>query len=196
VALVAGVNRRPLILASTSPYRRELMSRLQLPFTTEVPDFAEAPPHSMAPETLVAHNTLGKARAVAARHAGATVIAADQVAVCDAQVLGKPGSVAQASRQLRMLSGRTATFLTGLAVIEAGHEAYETVPYTVVMRELDDAEIRTYVALDQPLGCAGAFKAEGLGISLFARMEGEDPTALIGLPLIRLSAYLKPLADR
>lgn len=187
------MSRPPLILASTSPYRRELFSRLQLPFTTEAPDFTEAAPGSMAPEALVAHNTLGKAKAVAARHRRATIVASDQVAVCDGHVLGKPGSEEKACRQLAMLSGRAATFLTGLAVLDAGDESYACVPYTVVFRELTDREIRTYVALDQPLGCAGAFKAEGLGISLFARMEGEDPTALIGLPLIRLSAYLKPL---
>ena len=187
------MKRTPLLLASTSPYRRELMSRLQLPFTTEAPDFEEAAPGSMAPEALVAHNTLGKARAVAARHPEATIVASDQIAICDAHVLGKPGGAEQACRQLAMLSGRTATFLTGLAVIDDGHEAYACVPFRVVFRELTDAEIRTYVALDEPRGCAGAFKAEGLGISLFARMEGEDPTALIGLPLIRLSAQLQPL---
>lgn len=182
-----------LILASTSPYRRELLARLRLPFATEAPDFAEAAPGSMEAAALVEHNTLGKARAVAARHPGATVVASDQVAVCAGQMLGKPGSVEQACRQLAMLAGKSAVFLTGLAVIDAGRESFECVPYTVVFRKLSDAEIRAYVEREMPLDCAGAFKAEGLGISLFARMEGEDPTALIGLPLIRLCTHLKPL---
>ncbi|HXH64241.1 MAG TPA: Maf family protein [Mariprofundaceae bacterium] len=189
----AGLTPSPLILASTSPFRRQLLARLRLPFTVEAPDFTEAAAGTMPPHALVRHNTLGKAHAVAARHPDACVIASDQIAVCGDAVLGKPGSADQACRQLSMLSGQTVEFLTGLAVLAPDSHHYETVPYRVVFRTLTMDEIRTYVALDQPLACAGSFKAESLGISLFERMEGEDPTALIGLPLIRLSAYLRPL---
>jgi len=183
----------PLILASTSLFRRELLTRLQIPFTVEAPDFMEAPTDSMPAHDLVRHNTLGKAHAVAARHPEACVIASDQVAVCGETVLGKPGSAQQACRQLAMLSGQTVEFLTGLAILTPDTHHDEIVPFRVVFRCLNEQEILTYVERDQPLHCAGSFKAESLGISLFERMEGEDPTALIGLPLIRLSAFLRPL---
>jgi 7-methyl-GTP pyrophosphatase len=183
----------PLILASTSPFRRQLLARLQLPFTVEAPDFAEAEAGAMPPHALVRHNTLGKARAVAVHHPDACIIASDQVAVCGDAVLGKPGNDEQACRQLAKLSGQTVEFLTGLAIMAPRSHFYETIPYRVMFRNLTMDEIRTYVKLEQPLACAGSFMAEGLGISLFERMEGEDPTALIGLPLIRLSSYLRPL---
>jgi MAF protein len=183
----------PLILASTSPFRRELLARLQIPFTVEDPGFVEAAAGSMPAHELVRHNTLGKARAVASRHPEACVVASDQIAVCGDTILGKPGSAEQACRQLAVLSGRTVDFLTGLAILSPDAQHYETVAYRVVFRTLSRHEIRTYVDRDRPLHCAGSFKAESLGISLFERMEGEDPTALIGLPLIRLSAWLRPL---
>jgi septum formation protein len=183
----------PLILASTSPSRRELLARLQMPFTVEAPDFTEEEAGSMPAHELVRYNTLGKARAVAARHPEACVIASDQVAVCSDTMLGKPGSDLQACRQLTMLSGQTVEFLTGLAILTPDSHHDEIVPFRVVFRRLTEREIHTYVERDQPLHCAGSFKAESLGISLFERMEGEDPTALIGLPLIRLSAILRPL---
>jgi 7-methyl-GTP pyrophosphatase len=188
-----GLTPYPLILASTSPFRRQLLARLQLPFTVETPDFTEDAAGSMPAHELVQHNTLGKAQAVASRHPDACVIASDQIAVCGDAVLGKPGNDKQACRQLAMLSGQTVEFLTGLAIMAPGSHFYETIPYRVMFRSLTADEIRTYVELEQPLACAGSFKAEGLGISLFERMEGEDPTALIGLPLIRLSSYLRPL---
>jgi len=182
-----------LILASTSTYRKELLSRLQLPFEQITPDFEEKQPGSMAPEELVRFNTLGKAESVLARHPDATVIASDQLAVCDDRVLGKPGSIEVACKQLSFLSGQRVTFLTGIAVISEHSVQYETIPFEVCFRELTDTEIRTYVETERPLDCAGSFKSEGLGISLFERLQGDDPTALIGLPLIRLSQWLKPL---
>lgn len=184
---------KSLILASTSPYRRELLERLQLPFTQLRPDFDELQPGTMPPEALVRHNTLGKARALFDARPEARIIASDQLAVCDALVLGKPGSAARAVEQLAMLSGRSVEFLTGLALVDDEQERFEIVPFTVNFRELEREEIETYVRREAPLDCAGSFKSEGLGIALFESMRGEDPTALIGLPLIRLSEWLRPL---
>lgn len=185
--------RKPLILASTSPYRHELLQRLQLPFSQHAPDFHEAEPGSMPPRDLVRHNTLGKGHSVASRFPEATVIASDQVAVCNDLVLGKPGSVDAACAQLRSLSAQCVTFLTGIALLAPNEERFAIVPFTVWFRALTDAEIEAYVAAERPLDCAGSFKSEGLGIALFERMQGDDPTSLIGLPLIQLSEWLRPL---
>jgi len=182
-----------LILASTSPYRKELLSKLRLPFEQISPDFEEKQPGSLAPEQLVQFNTLGKARCVLSMCPDATVIASDQLAICDNLVLGKPGNIETACRQLRLVSARTVTFLTGLTVMSAQKEHFEIIPFKVCFRALSDTEIRTYVETEQPLDCAGSFKSEGLGISLFEKVHGDDPTALIGLPLIRLSQWLEPL---
>jgi len=184
----------PLILASSSIYRKELLNRLRLPFEQIRSDFTEALPGSMPPPALVQHNTLGKANSVLDIHPDAAVIASDQIAVCGDLVLGKPGDIETACEQLRMLSARSVTFLTGLALLSANSEQFEIIPFQVCFRALNDVEIRTYVEAELPLDCAGSFKSEGLGISLFERMAGDDPTALIGLPLIRLSQWLKPLA--
>jgi len=181
-----------LILASTSPYRRQLLERLHLPFEVEAPDFDEAAPGSMPVEQLVKCNTLGKARSVAEKKPDACVIGADQLAVCGSEMLGKPGSFDAACRQLARLSGKSVDFLTGLALCRPDGESYELVPFRVHFRNLTGDEIRTYVEAEKPWDCTGSFKAEGLGISLFARLEGDDPTALIGLPLIRLSSWLNP----
>jgi len=126
-------------------------------------------------------------------HLDATIIASDQIAVCAEFVLGKPGNTDAACKQLSFLSGQRVTFLTGLAFISEHSVQYETIPFDVCFRQLTDTEIRTYVETEQPLDCAGSFKSEGLGISLFENMHGDDPTALIGLPLIRLSQWLEPL---
>jgi len=183
-----------LILASTSIYRKELLNRLRLPFEQITPDFIEMRPGSMPPEMLVKCNTLGKAKSVLDLQPDATVIASDQVAVCGDTILGKPGNIETACEQLCLASGQTVTFLTGLAVQSAQSKRFAIIPFQVCFRTLSDAEIRTYVETEQPLACAGSFKSEGLGISLFERMQGDDPTALIGLPLIRLSQWLKPLS--
>jgi len=183
-----------LILASTSPYRKELLNRLQLPFGQMAPDFEEAQADSMSPDALVRFNTLGKANSILRHRPDATVIASDQVAVCGDTVLGKPGDMDTACEQLRQASGQAVTFLTGLAMLTSASERFDIIPFQVFFHQLSDAEIRTYVEAEPPLDCAGSFKSEGLGISLFERMAGDDPTALIGLPLIRLSQWLKPLA--
>ena len=182
-----------LILASTSPYRRILLQRLHLPFQQVDPQFDEVEPGCMPPDQLVLHNTRGKADSVLARYPEAIVIASDQLAVCGEMVLGKPGTAEKACAQLAMLSGKSVTFLTGLALFSQREKQSEVISFRVFFRELSSDEIRTYVELENPVDCAGSFKSEGLGIALFERMQGDDPTALIGLPLIRLSQWLKPL---
>jgi len=182
-----------LILASTSSYRRALLNRLRLPFEQHTPNFAEALADAMPVEELIRFNTLGKAESVLAQNPGSLVIASDQLAVCGQLTLGKPGNAQAACEQLRLASGRSVEFLTGLTLTSADRQLFEIIPFRVYFRHLTDAEIKAYVELEQPLDCAGSFKSEGLGISLFERMAGDDPTALIGLPLIRLSQWLKPL---
>jgi len=184
---------RLIILASTSPYRRILFERLHIPFEVCKPDFEEAEPGSMPPEELVRYNTQSKAASVTNYFPDATVIASDQIAVCGDMVLGKPGGHDAACLQLQQLSGKCVDFYTGIAVIRPQYEKYETVPFRVHFRQLDMDAIETYVRTEQPYDCAGSFKSEGLGICLFERMEGDDPTALMGLPLITLSSWLQPL---
>ncbi len=147
----------------------------------------------MAAQALVTFNALGKAKSILKQRPETTVIASDQIAVCGNTILGKPGDIETACEQLRLLSGQTATFLTGLALLSESSEQFDMVPFQVCFRTLNPEEIRTYVETEQPLNCAGSFKSEGLGISLFERMTGDDPTALIGLPLILLSQWLQPL---
>jgi len=182
-----------IILASTSPYRRNLLERLHIVFEVCAPDFEEVEPGSMPPEALVRHNTLGKMASVASKFPDATVIASDQIAVCGDIILGKPGNHDAAYRQLRQLSGKCVNFLTGVALAGNGEKHYETVPFRVYFRQLSADDIETYVRAEQPYDCAGSFKSESLGICLFERMEGDDPTALMGLPLITLSGWLQPL---
>lgn len=182
-----------LILASTSPYRRDLLARLRLPFDTVAPDFQESSPGSMPPRELASHNALGKAEAVSRLYPDATVLASDQLAVCGSHVLGKPGTAEKACAQLRMLSGHCVEFLTGLALVAPDQRHIDIIPFRVHFRKLTEQEIGNYVAMENPIDCAGSFKSEGLGICLFDRLEGDDPTALIGLPLIRLSQWLNPL---
>lgn len=187
----------PLILASTSAYRRTLLERLQTPFTTMNPGIDETPRPGEAPHALVARLARAKAAAVAAAHPQAWVIGSDQTAVLsDAggalRVLGKPGTAEQCIRQLQESSGRTLTFLTAVAVVREGAGGHEFIDTTRVrFRALDRATIERYVEAESPLDCAGGFKSEGLGISLCERIESEDPSALVGLPLIRLAALLR-----
>lgn len=185
--------RPPLVLASTSPYRRELLARLGLPFETDAPEVDETPRPGEAPEALVRRLSEAKARAVAARHPGAVVIGSDQLAVLDGRPVGKPGSFERAREQLRRASGRAVDFLTGLAVLDTrdGRLQLEVVPFRVVFRPLDEARIEAYLRRDKPWDCAGSFRSERLGVALFERMEGEDPNALVGLPLIRLVRMLE-----
>ena len=179
---------RRLVLASTSPYRRSLLERLGLPFTVASSGVDETPQPGEAPEALAMRLAQAKAAAVAIDHPGALIIGSDQVAMLDGDVLGKPGNHANAVAQLRRLSGRTARFLTALCVRDAasGKALSRLVPYEVSFRPLDEPTIENYLRREQPYDCAASAKAEALGIALIARMSGDDPNALIGLPLIAL----------
>jgi MAF protein len=183
-----GLPSGGLVLASTSPYRRELLGRLGLPFTSARPDADESALPGESPEALVARLAESKARSVARHHPEALVIGSDQVAVLDGEIIGKPGTPERAREQLARTSGRSVRFLTGLCLLDtaSGESQVLVEPFTVHFRELDAATIARYVAAEQPYDCAGSFKSEGLGITLFARLEGDDPNSLIGLPLIRL----------
>lgn len=182
-----------LVLASGSRYRRELLTRLRLPFTCDSPEIDEATRPNEAPAELARRLSIEKAQAIATRHPGALIIGSDQVADCDGTVLGKPGSIDVAVSQLQMASGRTVTFWTGLAMHDAvsGTTQQALVRCDVDFRVLNDAEIRRYVDAEMPLDCAGSFKAEGLGVILFRRVTSDDPTSLIGLPLIALCDMLR-----
>jgi len=177
-----------IILASTSPFRRELLTRLGLPFDCVPPEVNETPFPGETSKELVRRLSEEKAQAVAKRYADAFVIGSDQVAVLDHQIIGKPGDHARAVAQLRAASGRRVEFLTGLCLLNRARNyiRVEVVPFTVIFRTLTDDFIERYLRREQPYHCAGSFRSEGLGVVLFERLEGEDPTALIGLPLIRL----------
>ena len=177
-----------IVLASTSRYRRELLERLRISFTTADPGVEEQEHPGERPEAMAERLARAKAMAVAAAHPDALIIGCDQVAVSRGTILGKPGSRENAVRQLRQMSGREATFYTALCVHDAasGRTSSRVVPYLVRFRALDDAAIERYLEREQPYDCAGSAKSEGLGIALIARMQGEDPNALIGLPLIAL----------
>lgn len=183
----------PLVLGSTSRYRRELLSRFRVPFETDAPRVDETPHAGETPAALALRLALEKGREVAARHPQAIVIGADQVCDLDGEALGKPGTHERAVAQLRRLSGRTAVFQTALAVLRpsTGFERAELAPVRVHFRVLADAEIEHYLRLEQPYDCAGSAKCETLGIALLASIHSDDPTALVGLPLIRTAALLR-----
>lgn len=182
------MNRPRLILASTSPYRRALLERLHLPFDVARPDVDETPRPGEAPEALAVRLSCEKAEAVAAAHPHALLIGSDQVAVLGGMPLSKPLTHENAVAQLRAMRGKEVAFLTGLAVhsTDTGRTLSRLVRYAVRFRAYDDATIERYLHAEQPYDCAGSAKAEGLGIVLIERMEGDDPNALIGLPLIAL----------
>jgi len=177
-----------LILASTSPFRKQLLERLQLPFDTAAPDVDETPLADEPIDAMVMRLAETKARAVAAAQPDALIIGSDQSAVLNGQVLGKSGGFERAFQQLREASGQKIVFHTGLCLLNTRTDQAQlaSVPYTVVFRQLNDAQIRHYLEREQPYNCAGSFKSEALGIALFERFEGEDPNALVGLPLIKL----------
>ncbi|NVL30007.1 septum formation inhibitor Maf [Pseudomonas syringae pv. actinidiae] len=177
-----------LLLASSSPYRRELLARLRLPLTCKSPDIDESHRPGEAAHDLVQRLAREKAQALAGEYPGHLIIGSDQVAVLDGQILGKPHTFERALEQLTAASGSRVTFLTGLALLNSstGECQVDCVPFTVHMRELDQASIERYLRAEEPYDCAGSFKAEGLGVSLFRSTEGADATSLIGLPLIRL----------
>ena len=185
--------QRPLILGSTSRYRRELLERLRIPFSVERPEVDETPQSGEAPAPLAVRLALAKARAVAQRFPQAVVIGSDQVADLEGQPIGKPGSHERAVDQLRAMSGKTVIFQTALAVVcvETSFVAQELAPVRVRFRPLGDAEIERYLRIEQPYDCAGSAKSEGLGISLLEAIDSDDPTALVGLPLIRTAALLR-----
>ena len=184
--------RPPLILASTSPFRRELLQRLGIDFSTAAPDIDESAHPGETPAELVRRLCEAKARAIGASRQG-LIIGSDQVATTGDDILGKPGSHEKAVEQLQYLSGKSVCFYTGLCLLntETDNARVEVVPYTVHFRRLDDNQVEDYLRADEPYNCAGSFKSEGLGITLFERMEGDDPTALIGLPLIQLTTMLR-----
>lgn len=181
----------PLVLASTSPFRRELLARLGIRFETAAPNIDESPLQDETPNALVRRLSEAKARAVGAGCNG-LIIGSDQVATTGTEILGKPGTHERAAAQLQQLSGKRVTFHTGLCLLNSASGALQldVVTYGVVFRQLDAERIERYLQHDRPYNCAGSFKSEGLGITLFERMEGDDPTALIGLPLIRLTSML------
>ncbi|MBL8398083.1 MAG: septum formation inhibitor Maf [Candidatus Accumulibacter sp.] len=183
----------PLILASSSPFRRELLARLALPFESVVPAIDESPRPDETPAMTAVRLAEAKARAVAMRHPDALIIGSDQVAFLGQQIFGKPMTHDVAVSQLRMMSDQTVNFLTALCLYNAvsGRAHLRSVMTRVTFRPLSDPEIDAYLRKEQPYHCAGSAKSEGLGIALIARIEGDDPTALIGLPLIALCDLLR-----
>ena len=182
-----------LVLASTSPFRRSILEKLGLPFDCHAPEVDETPHSGESPAQLVERLSIAKAQAVAAHLKGGLVIGSDQVAVIDNEIVGKPGNHENAVAQLQRAAGKTVTFLTGLALVNATTASIqaEVVPFKVVFRQLAREQIENYLNAEQPYNCAGSFKSEGLGIALFERLEGDDPNTLIGLPLIRLIRMLE-----
>lgn len=178
----------PLLLASSSPYRRELLSRLRLPFTCASPDIDETRIADEPADQLVRRLAHDKAQALTTAYPGHLIIGSDQVAVLGERILGKPHDFERAREQLLAASGQRVTFLTGLALLnsETGRCQVDVVPFSVQMRMLDLPRIERYLRAERPYDCAGSFKAEGLGVSLFQSTAGADATSLVGLPLIRL----------
>jgi septum formation protein len=184
---------RPLILGSTSRYRKELLTRLRIPFETASPDVDETPHSNESPKDLALRLALAKARAVALKYPEAVVIGSDQVADLEGTPLGKPGNHANAILQLQRMRGKTVIFQTALSVvcIATGYERTDLAEVKVKFRNLSDAEIESYLRAEEPYDCAGSAKSEGLGIALLDSIENDDPTALIGLPLIRTCQMLR-----
>jgi septum formation protein len=181
-----------LVLASTSPYRRELLARLGVPFEVAAPEVDETPLAGESPDDTALRLSLLKARAVAERYPDALIIGSDQVALLEGRQLGKPGSHDKAVAQLRAMRGKTLEFHTALTLLNArsGHAQTANVPVRLVMRDYSDAQIEAYLRKDQPYNCCGSARSESLGIALIARYETEDPNALVGLPLIKLTEML------
>ncbi len=184
---------RPVVLGSSSRYRRELMERLRIPFSVAVPDVDETPHAGETPRNLALRLALAKAHAVAQLYPEAVVIGSDQVADLAGQPLGKPGEHARAVQQLRQMRGKTVIFQTALAVVclSTGFEQVDLAEVRVVFRDLSDEEIESYLQAEKPYDCAGSAKSEGLGIALLESIDNDDPTALVGLPLIRTSRLLR-----
>jgi septum formation protein len=184
---------RSVILGSTSVYRRELLSRLRIPFEVQAPDVDEAALSGESPLQLAQRLALAKAHAVAQKFPDAVVIGSDQVADLDGLALGKPGNFDRATVQLRQMRGKTVVFQTAIAVVchATGFVAQDCASVNVVFRDLSDAEISAYLLAETPYDCAGSAKSEGLGIALLSSIDSDDPTALVGLPLIRTCNMLR-----
>lgn len=183
----------PLLLASSSPARRQLLERLQLPFICVSPDIDETPQTGESISNLVSRLSKAKAQALADQHPATLIIGSDQALSLDEEILGKPGNHECANHQLQKLSGRSVTFHTGLCLLNTatGRCQLITETFNVSFRTLSPTTIERYLLADQPYNCAGSFKAEGLGIALFERFEGRDPNSLIGLPLMALVDFLQ-----
>lgn len=186
-------NTRQLILGSTSLYRRELLSRLRLPFDVVAPDVDETPRVNESPKDLANRLALAKAHAVARSYPQAVVIGSDQVADLNGEPLGKPGTHERAVAQLQRMRGKTVVFQTALAVVclDSGFEQLDLAAVSVRFRDVSDAEIETYLQAEKPYDCAGSAKSEGLGIALLESIDSDDPTALVGLPLIRTCRMIR-----
>lgn len=184
---------KTLVLASTSPFRKSILSKLNLAFECAKPDIDETALVNESPQALVERLAGEKARAVAEQFPDALIIGSDQVAVCDGKILGKPHTFENGVKQLSQFSNKAVTFYTGLALYNSNSGQTETqvVPFTVHFNALSQEEIANYLHAEQPYNCAGSFKSEGLGICLFKKLEGDDPNTLIGLPLITLVGMLK-----
>ncbi len=183
---------RKIVLGSSSPFRKELLAKILDQFETCSPDIDESPLERESPNDLVLRLALEKALAVAKEFPDALIITSDQVSVVEGKINGKPGEFDKALQQLKHSSGNTVTFLTSLCLYDSltGNYQLEVEPFYVHFRELSDAQIRRYLEKESPFNCAGGFKSESLGIALFNKMEGNDPNALIGLPLIKLVSML------
>lgn len=182
-----------LILGSSSPFRKAILDKLNIPYETASPDIDETPDDMEQPSDYVARLAQEKARALQNKYPDALIIGSDQAAVINGAIIGKPGNHAAAVKQLQDASGQTVTFYTGLCLLNAktGQAQLETVPFHVHFRHLTDQMIDNYLQLEQPYNCAGSFKSESAGIALFDRLEGDDPNTLIGMPLIRLIRMLE-----
>lgn len=181
-----------LILGSSSPFRAELLKKLSLPFITASPDIDESPLQGETAEQLVMRLSEQKAKAIAVNHTNSLIIGSDQVAVLDGQILGKPGKHENAVKQLTASAGNTVRFLTGLALYNSQTQTMQSLvePFDVSFNDLSSEQIEFYLQQEKPYQCAGSFKSEGFGISLFSKLSGDDPNSLIGLPLIKLIQLL------
>jgi septum formation protein len=186
---------KKIILASSSPYRRALLHRLGLPFDSISPDIDETALENEGPAALVSRLAFQKVQAIAQDHPDAIIIGSDQVATINNEILTKPGNIDNAFMQLSTCSGNTVTFYTSLCVLDGttGNQRKVVEPFIVGFRELSEQQIMRYLEIEQPFDCAGSFKSEGLGVTLFTHLSGRDPNSLVGLPLIELTSILQGL---
>jgi len=189
---------RQIVLASSSPFRKALLQRLQLQFETTSPNVDETAHCDEPSPDLVIRLAISKAHAVAEQYPNALIIGSDQVAVCDKRILGKPGNLENATQQLKFISGKRVTYYTGLCVLDATSKElqHDHVKFFVEFRQLTDEMIANYLSKEPAFNCAGSFKSESLGVALTQSMSGEDPTSLVGLPLIRLTQMLEKAGVR